>query len=97
MRLVMPPALSLALAVPIYFIYTFFIPQWEYSCPVAAGTMIGYVAYDLTHYYLHHGRPYGSHLKEMKTYHLDHHYKDYNLGYGITSKFWDRVFGTVLV
>ncbi|KAJ3041064.1 fatty acid alpha-hydroxylase [Rhizophlyctis rosea] len=97
MRLVMPPALAIALAIPIYSSYAAFLPSFGYCAPLAAGTILGYVAYDLTHYYLHHGKPYGSHLKEMKTYHLDHHYKDATLGYGITSKFWDRIFGTVLV
>ena len=47
--------------------------------------------------YTHHGKPFNAYLKEMKTYHLDHHYKNENMGYGITSKFWDYVFCTVLV
>ncbi|KAJ3045994.1 fatty acid alpha-hydroxylase [Rhizophlyctis rosea] len=97
MRLVMPPALSITLAIPIYSLYAAFLPTFAVCAPLAAGTITGYVGYDLMHYYLHHGKPYGAHLKEMKTYHLDHHYKDATLGYGITSKFWDRVFGTVLV
>jgi 4-hydroxysphinganine ceramide fatty acyl 2-hydroxylase len=25
-----------------------------------------------------------------------HHYQNFDLGYGVTSKFWDYVFGTVL-
>ena len=119
MRLVMPPALSISLAIPIYSLYAAFLPSFAVTAPLAAGTITGYVGYDLMHCtlclspirsfpgiqitvlhhadYLHHGKPYGAHLKEMKTYHLDHHYKDATLGYGITSKFWDRVFGTVLV
>lgn len=46
--------------------------------------------------YIHHGRPLTAYLRELKSYHLDHHYKDPNLGYGITSKFWDLVFHTQL-
>lgn len=44
--------------------------------------------------YTHHGIPAGGYLKQMKSYHLDHHYKQFNTGFGITSKFWDIVFGT---
>ncbi|KAI8840874.1 hypothetical protein BC829DRAFT_426046 [Chytridium lagenaria] len=32
-----------------------------------------------------------------ESYHLDHHYKNAHLGYGITSKLWDHVFNTVLL
>ncbi|KNC98077.1 fatty acid alpha-hydroxylase [Spizellomyces punctatus DAOM BR117] len=95
MRLVMPPALSLFLAVWIWTFFNSFLPT-PIVLGLATGTIPGYVGYDLIHYYLHHGRPFAAHLREMKTYHLDHHYKDANLGYGITSKLWDRVFGTVL-
>ncbi|KAK8681464.1 hypothetical protein V6N13_053867 [Hibiscus sabdariffa] len=28
-------------------------------------------------------------------YHLNHHFRIQNKGYGITSSFWDRVFGTL--
>lgn len=37
-----------------------------------------------------------SHHTEMKRYHLQHHYKNYDWGYGVTSKLWDFPFGTVL-
>ena len=28
---------------------------------------------------------------------MEHHYADYENGFGVTSRFWDRVFGTELV
>ncbi|TPX54785.1 hypothetical protein PhCBS80983_g05764 [Powellomyces hirtus] len=95
MRLVMPPALSIIIATCLWNFFSMILPEYlVYG--LATGVIPGYVGYDLTHYYLHHGRPFAAHLREMKTYHLDHHYKDANLGYGITSKLWDRLFGTVL-
>lgn len=27
---------------------------------------------------------------------MDHHFKDFENGFGVTSRFWDRVFGTEL-
>lgn len=61
-----------------------------------AGAFFGYICYDMTHYYLHHAQVMEIHFKEMKRYHLAHHYKNFESGFGITSKLWDWIFGTVL-
>ncbi|KAH8830000.1 oxidoreductase [Flagelloscypha sp. PMI_526] len=37
-----------------------------------------------------------AYLREMKKYHLAHHYKNFELAFGVTSKVWDIVFGTYL-
>jgi 4-hydroxysphinganine ceramide fatty acyl 2-hydroxylase len=34
--------------------------------------------------------------QELKKYHLKHHFADYQNGFGVTSRFWDWVFGTEL-
>ncbi|KAI9592513.1 hypothetical protein BDF19DRAFT_425328 [Syncephalis fuscata] len=96
MRLVMPPALAIIIAYPLYNLFSVLMPSIPITNAVFSGILFGYVGYDLTHYYLHHGQPMGEHIRIMKSYHLAHHYKDANLGYGITSKIWDRVFSTLL-
>ena len=46
-----------------------------------AGALLGYIGYDLTHYYLHHGSPTpGTYFASLKTYHVAHHYVNYNRG-----------------
>lgn len=93
-RLVMPPTLFLALAYPIYKA-VFLILPFYYACAGFAGGHLGYIIYDVMHYVLHHAR-LPSYLQEVKKYHLEHHYKNYELGFGVSSKFWDVVFGTEL-
>mmetsp|Transcript_14593 Transcript_14593/g.29194 ORF Transcript_14593/g.29194 Transcript_14593/m.29194 type:complete len:352 (+) Transcript_14593:248-1303(+) len=96
MRLVFPPVLTVSLAVPIYSLFRCAVSEPVALCLLAGG-LTGYMAYDLTHYYLHHsGVPPLSYFGSLKTYHLAHHYKNPKLGYGITSKLWDHVLGTVL-
>ena len=94
MRLVMPPALFVCLALPLVKL-AFLIFPYYYALAVISGTVTGYICYDCTHYVLHH-----QHLpafwRSLKSYHLAHHYKNYELGYGVTSSFWDHIFGTVL-
>ncbi|KAH7055466.1 hypothetical protein BKA57DRAFT_490167 [Linnemannia elongata] len=95
LRLVMPPVLAIALAIPINYLMHSLMPLAQ-GYVMMAGLLFGYVLYDMTHYYLHHAKVFKIHFKEMKTYHLAHHYKNFEGGYGITSKIWDRVFGTTL-
>lgn len=37
-----------------------------------------------------------SYYRELKKYHLQHHFADYENGFGVTSRFWDWVFKTEL-
>lgn len=43
---------------------------------IFAGGLLGYVFYDMTHYYLHFGSPHkGSYLYNMKAHHVKHHFE----------------------
>lgn len=91
-RLVMPPALFMVLAYPFYRLIFAILP-FHMACSGFAGGTLGYIMYDVTHYVLHHTR-LPKYFQELKTYHLEHHYKNYELGFGVTSKFWDVIFNT---
>lgn len=95
-RLVMPPALFLLLVSPFYKLAHLIFAYNEFAAiEVFSGGLFGYVCYDMTHYFLHH-RNLPSYYRELKKYHLQHHFADYENGFGVTSRFWDRVFGTQL-
>jgi sterol desaturase/sphingolipid hydroxylase (fatty acid hydroxylase superfamily) len=97
-RLVMPPALSIPLAAFWYGVLWVLVglvlaaPQW--IGPVFAGLILGYVAYDLTHYATHHFRVRGAALQFIRRYHLHHHTQTPDKRFGVTSPVWDIVFGT---
>ncbi|KAK2600177.1 fatty acid alpha-hydroxylase [Conoideocrella luteorostrata] len=95
-RLVMPPTLLVILATPFWKLaHTLFCYSWYAATAVYCGGIFGYICYDLTHYFLHHENlPLW--YKQLKKYHLAHHFLDYELGFGVTSKFWDQIFGTEL-
>ncbi|KAJ6441912.1 inositolphosphorylceramide-B C-26 hydroxylase [Purpureocillium lavendulum] len=95
-RLVMPPALFVVLATPFWKLaQAVFSYSWYAAMAVYCGGVFGYICYDLTHYFLHHENlPLW--YKQLKKYHLQHHFLDYELGFGVTSKFWDTIFGTEL-
>ncbi len=68
------------------------VPQWV--APLTSGFMIGYLAYDLTHYATHHFPMRRGYAKYIKRYHMQHHYKDAETRFGVSSPIWDWVFGT---
>ncbi|PGH26533.1 hypothetical protein AJ80_01847 [Polytolypa hystricis UAMH7299] len=95
-RLVMPPTLFVALATPFWYLaHAIFYYNWYAAVLAYSGGVFGYVCYDLTHYFLHH-KTLPAYYQELKKYHLQHHFADYENGFGVTSRFWDWVFGTEL-
>ncbi|KAJ2744107.1 fatty acid alpha-hydroxylase [Coemansia sp. BCRC 34301] len=96
LRLVMPPALSTFLGLNILAILSIVFSAGMIHA-VSAGLLVGYVLYDECHYWLHHGTSQNKRLSALKSYHLRHHYKDFKAGFGITSDFWDKIFGTQFV
>jgi len=96
LRLVMPPTLFLVLATPFYRLaHNVFYWNPYVAKAVFCGGIFGYICYDLTHYFLHH-KNLPAWYRELKKYHLEHHFMDYENGFGVTSRFWDVIFGTEL-
>ncbi|XP_051136159.1 dihydroceramide fatty acyl 2-hydroxylase FAH2-like [Andrographis paniculata] len=94
LRLVFPPAAATLVLVPVWNLMKLILPDC-YAPAFTGGILVGYVMYDCTHYYLHHGKPIQGLTHDLKRYHMNHHFKLQDMGFGITSTFWDRVFGTL--
>lgn len=94
LRLVMPPTLFAILEFPFTRLAYALFPV-GIANGIIAGAFTFYILYDLMHYALHHTK-LPEYMREMKKYHLAHHYKNFELGFGVTSKIWDIVFNTVL-
>jgi 4-hydroxysphinganine ceramide fatty acyl 2-hydroxylase len=89
----MPPVPGYILATVFVVIPTTSIVPLSIFFNLSVGMLIGYVNYDLMHYFMHHSNPKdGSFLKTMKVYHMQHHYKYGSIGFGVSNKFWDVVF-----
>jgi sterol desaturase/sphingolipid hydroxylase (fatty acid hydroxylase superfamily) len=92
-RLVMPPSVSIPLAVVFYFIFLFIFGQ-ALMLPFFAGFILGYLVYDITHYAIHHFNMHSKFWLAIKNHHMLHHFQDENKGYGVSSPFWDLIFKT---
>ena len=92
-RLVMAPAVSIPLAFIYYYAFRFLMGQF-YVAPFFSGFVLGYLFYDMTHYAIHHLYFKNGLWMKIKKHHMVHHFRDHDNGYGVSSKFWDIVFGT---
>ena len=92
-RLVMPPSVSIPLAVLFFFLFRLIIGEFM-MLPFFAGFILGYLFYDITHYAIHHFNMHSKFWLAIKNHHMLHHYQDEYKGYGVSTPFWDLIFGT---
>ena len=96
LRLVMPPAASVPLAL-IFYAAFYVVLGADRAFAFGAGFLAGYLAYDMIHYALHHHTPRTRMGKWLRELHMRHHFQDDERGFGISAPYWDRVFGTMHV
>ena len=96
LRLVMPPAASVPLALVFYAAF-YVVLGADRALAFGAGFLAGYLAYDMIHYHLHHHSPRTRLGKWLRELHMRHHFQDDERGFGISAPYWDRVFGTMHV
>jgi sterol desaturase/sphingolipid hydroxylase (fatty acid hydroxylase superfamily) len=98
-RLVMPPVISIPIGIAFFGIFHFVLdvvllrPQW--FAPVYAGFVIGYIAYDMMHYTLHHAQAKNAYILMCRRQHMQHHGTCPGMRFGVSSPVWDYVFGTM--
>lgn len=92
-RLVMPPLASLMIATPLFTLHYGLFGAGGLSPFV--GFLAGYLYYELVHYSVHHKKTTDwSWNNTQRKNHLNHHFKDADHRFGVTSPLWDLVFGT---
>lgn len=93
LRLVMPPAMSVAILGVAYMLMALVLDGARLHA-TAAGFVAGYLAYDMVHYYVHHSRPRWRIGIALRTRHMRHHFHDPETAFGVSAPWWDSVFGT---
>lgn len=98
-RLVMPPAVSIPLALVFYgLFYLVFglvlgIPAW--ISPIFVGFILGYITYDMMHYSTHHFPMRKGYFRMVRQQHMHHHFQTPDQRFGVSNPLWDYVFGTM--
>jgi dihydroceramide fatty acyl 2-hydroxylase len=93
-RLVMPPSVSVPLALAMYGLFVLVLGT-DRATAFGAGFLAGYLIYDMVHYHVHHHTPRTWVGRTLRELHMRHHFQDDERGFGISAPYWDRVFGTL--
>ena len=91
-RLAMPPALAIFVAA--FFFGVFFLLMGEAAYAFFPGFLVGYSGYLATHFIVHAYAPPKNFFKQLWVNHSVHHYKNHDSNYGVSSPFWDYIFGS---
>ena len=92
-RLFMPPIPSIIISSS--FLLVYYIILGNFAFTFHAGFMLGYLLYGSMHYAIHAWNPPFKWMKPLWRNHHLHHYKHTDLGFGVSTTLWDRVFGTM--
>ncbi|OSX75860.1 hypothetical protein BU14_0218s0026 [Porphyra umbilicalis] len=93
-RLVFPPVPAMLVGWPIYFGAPALLGVAR-GYPWLAGFLIGYLVYDMTHYWIHRSEPSWAWLKAQKRRHTLHHFFNPRVNYGISNGVVDVLLGTL--
>lgn len=91
-RVFMPPVPGILIS-SMYF-GLFFLLAGKYAFLLTAGLITGYSIYSYIHWGIHKFNA-PKVLQPLWTHHLVHHYQQPDKAFGVTNRFWDRVFGTM--
>ncbi|MCB0655823.1 MAG: sterol desaturase family protein [Saprospiraceae bacterium] len=91
-RLIMPPAPGMIIIAGLYLVGLLILGTNIYL--FLAGFLTGYLFYTYVHYKTH-TTPVPPYLKAQYRHHALHHYKYPEKAFGVSSMFWDWVFGTM--
>jgi sterol desaturase/sphingolipid hydroxylase (fatty acid hydroxylase superfamily) len=92
-RLFMPPVPSIILASAIFVLQFLLIGKSAFM--FFPGFIFGYLMYGTMHYAIHAWNPPFKWMKPLWRNHHLHHYKNDDMGFGVSTTIWDRVFGTM--
>lgn len=94
-RLALPPLASAVIASA--FIGLFRLAMGEYGFAFGGGFLSGYATYLLAHYAIHVYNPPKNFLRVIWKHHNLHHFVGDTGAFGVSSPFWDHIFGTMPV
>ncbi len=92
-RLAMPPIISVFVVSVLFFVFRFVFGSAAFG--VLAGFVFGYALYLFVHYAIHAYAPPKNFLKVWWLHHSQHHYRQDEIAFGVSTTIWDHIIGTM--
>ena len=92
-RLAMPPIITVFVVSLLFFIFR--LSFGSHAFGLLAGFTFGYATYLFVHYAIHAYSPPKNFLKVWWTHHSQHHYRQDEVAFGVSSTLWDHIIGTM--
>ena len=88
----MPWFLTTSFVMGLWYVFSFWL-EVRYASAAVAGLLSGFVFYYCFHHIHHHFNPKYSWYRKLRAHHKVHHQMP-ETNFGVTNRFWDRVFRT---
>ena len=92
-RLAMPPIITVFVASLLFFVFRLVFGSYAFG--LLGGFTFGYASYLFVHYAIHAYSPPKNFLKVWWTHHSQHHYRQDEVAFGVSSTLWDHIIGTM--
>jgi len=66
-----------------------------YAGAIVLGVLAGFLRYEHVHWRIHFRAPANARQELLRVHHLSHHFRNPKAYHGVTTRFWDRLFGTL--
>lgn len=94
--IITPTIVTASISVSLVFLPAFLVlGNLRDACAFTLGILAGFLAFGIIHHGVHHWRSGNVWLKQLKHWHALHHHTMQGSYYGVTSIFWDHVFGSI--
>ncbi len=92
-KLYQPPLVNIVIITLLFGFFYLLMGNWVYL--FLPGIIFGYLAYSTIHFVIHKFKPPFEFLKPLWRHHNLHHYRFQDKAFGVSSPFWDLIFGTL--
>ncbi len=89
-----PLPISLFLSSLVFLAFWGITGHLDYALAAMPPVLIGYLAYEWVHFWVHYTKPKNRLGKWYRKWHFIHHFQDEKRCYGVTSPLWDIIFRT---
>jgi len=93
-RVFTSPLAPLIISPLLWWLFSFVVGKYL-ALVLILGVVLGFAHYEYVHWRIHFRAPKNKYQERLRAHHLAHHFSNARMYHGVTTRFWDGVFGTL--